>query len=1842
MSYSPQTIITDAVNLNNKLIITNLGEALVAGNLGRTWTLNSLTDSITVNGVVAENNASIGVNGDPFPLSSTQVGGQSPSGNLQALRLDATSQLVVNNSANIQPSSQSGIWSVGRTWTLSTVTDNVLCGQGTPGIVANAWFTKITDGTNTAAVKASSIAATASDPSLVVALSPNSPLPTGTNTIGALVANQSIDITQFAGSAVAIGTGPSTSGTPRIALSSDSNILVSQSGVWTVVANIGTPGGLALNSTVASLNVAQGSTTSGQLGPLVQGAVDVVAPAYTTGQTSPLSLTTVGALRTDSSSTLQPVTGSLGRSWTLASGTDAVNAVQSGTWTVAQGGAPWSVGGNVASGAADSGNPVKMGGIFNTLQPTVINGQRVNFQATARGAQIVATGVDAFNIANVTGTVVLPTNAAQETGGNLASINTKLGTGPIAQDASVLAVQGPVTPGIAALKSGLAGGVFNTILPVLTNGQQVALQLDVNGKLLISGPVTATSVADGLVGAPTPAQATQVGGSDGTNLRAFKVSATGVLSVDGSATTQPVSGTGNFTVVQATGANLHAVIDSGVVTANIGTTGGLALNATVAGLNVAQGSTTAGQTGGLTLGAVTAASPIYTTGQTSAFSLTPSGALRVDSTATIQPVSGTVTVTQGTAAALAGHWPVQITDGTNTMPTMDVATRAGYHRITDGTNTAAVKPSVTSALVTDPALVVALSPNTSLPAGTNILGSLVANQSINLAQIAGSATITGGVNGLLAIGGNVSSSTTDSGNPVKIGGVFNSVLPTIVNGQRGDLQLDSLSRVIIRPLTSTDVVSAAQSGVWSVGRTWTLSQGTDTVNAAQSGAWSVTANAGTNLNTSLLALDTSVNGILRSIGSVTSGQSGPIIQGAVTTAAPAYVNNQTFPLSMTTAGALRTDSSATTQPISGTIAATQSGAWPVNQGTPAILANAWPIKNTDGTNVAAVKAASQAAVASDPALVVAISPNNPIVLSGAVNQGTPAILANAWPIKISDGINFAPLISVANAQASVASPGQTIPVSAIMLGWDGTNHREMLMDSSGRPFIAGIVGALPAGANAIGSVSVSNFPAIQAVSGTVTANQGGSPWNQNISQVAGAVPSATNGLPSRITNGVSFVDPTQIRALTSADTVTVVQPSGVNLHVNVDASVLPTNAATSTLQTTGNTSLASIDTKTPALVVGRVPVDGSGVTQPVSGTLTANQGSAAALSSAWPVRVTDGTNQVTIKAASTAAVAADTALVVAISPNNPITISNAANGNTGAAVPAQATQVGGSDGTNLRAFKVSATGVLSVDGSATTQPVSGTITANIGTAGGLALNSTVAALNVAQGSTTAGQAGGLTLGAVTTAAPSYTSGQTSAFSLTTSGLLRVDASANPITVNQGGIWTVQPGNTQNTVAWLVQDTSTNTSGTAAVARGQQAMGVFNTTPATLTTGQAGFLQLDSTQSLLVNLKTALPTGANVIGGVTQSGGPWTSNITQFGGSAVVTGTGVSGVGIPRVTVASDSNILATQSGTWTIQQGATPAAVANAWPIKNTDGTNVAAVKAASTAAVASDPALVVAISPNNPITLTGSVNQGTPAIIADAWPVKTTDGTNVAAVKAASTAAVAADPALVVAISPNSPIPLAGNVASGSTDSGNPVKTGGVFNTTLPTVTTGQRVDTQSDARGRQIVTSAPLDGAKATYHAAIQGLLLVTSATDFFTITGSATKTIRIIRIGISGTTNNAITTSINLIKRSTANTGGTSTTSTAVPNDSTNPAATAVVRAYTVNPTALGTSVGLMAALKSEFSLSTVATGSSKGVFEFGTRPGQAIVLRGVNESLVMNLNGATVTGPSADMWFEWTEE
>ena len=160
------------------------------------------------------------------------------------------------------------------------------------------------------------------------------------------------------------------------------------------------------------------------------------------------------------------------------------------------------------------------------------------------------------------------------------------------------------------------------------------------------------------------------------------------------------------------------------------------------------------------------------------------------------------------------------------------------------------------------------------------------------------------------------------------------------------------------------------------------------------------------------------------------------------------------------------------------------------------------------------------------------------------------------------------------------------------------------------------------------------------------------------------------------------------------------------------------------------------------------------------------------------------------------------------------------------------------------------------------------------------------------------------------------------------------------------------------------------------------------------------------------------------------------------------------------------------------------------------------------------------------------------------------------------------------------------------------------------------------------------------ATYAAAVTGLVTAASATDVFTITGSATKLIKITRINIDGTTTAAATISIQLIKRSTANSAGTSTTPAAVPYDSSSSAATAVVRAYTANPT-LGTTVGT---LRSDRVFVPLATASGdEMVYEFGpAKATQSITLRGTNEVLAVNFSATTVAGPLFNIAVEWTEE
>lgn len=163
------------------------------------------------------------------------------------------------------------------------------------------------------------------------------------------------------------------------------------------------------------------------------------------------------------------------------------------------------------------------------------------------------------------------------------------------------------------------------------------------------------------------------------------------------------------------------------------------------------------------------------------------------------------------------------------------------------------------------------------------------------------------------------------------------------------------------------------------------------------------------------------------------------------------------------------------------------------------------------------------------------------------------------------------------------------------------------------------------------------------------------------------------------------------------------------------------------------------------------------------------------------------------------------------------------------------------------------------------------------------------------------------------------------------------------------------------------------------------------------------------------------------------------------------------------------------------------------------------------------------------------------------------------------------------------------------------------------------------------------------ATYRASGVGYAAYATPTDMIALTGSATKTVAIVNFGLQIQSTAAALQTLYFIKRSAANTGGTASNPTAFALDSTNAAATAVVNLYSAAPAGLGAAVGTVLPL--QFSSSTLTTAGAQT--SLGTATSlidlrQAVILRGVAESLVLNYNGAALTAGFAATWFfEWIE-
>lgn len=148
--------------------------------------------------------------------------------------------------------------------------------------------------------------------------------------------------------------------------------------------------------------------------------------------------------------------------------------------------------------------------------------------------------------------------------------------------------------------------------------------------------------------------------------------------------------------------------------------------------------------------------------------------------------------------------------------------------------------------------------------------------------------------------------------------------------------------------------------------------------------------------------------------------------------------------------------------------------------------------------------------------------------------------------------------------------------------------------------------------------------------------------------------------------------------------------------------------------------------------------------------------------------------------------------------------------------------------------------------------------------------------------------------------------------------------------------------------------------------------------------------------------------------------------------------------------------------------------------------------------------------------------------------------------------------------------------------------------------------------------------------------------SATDLLQISGSASKTVKVQSLTCTHTATAAGVNNLVALKRSAANTGGTTAAATAVGLDSTFPTPAASVVTYSANPTT-GALVGNLAVRAAGASVPTGTMAAVPVVFDFGSTDRQGVVLRGTAETFALNGAAASFpTGATLQCALRWTEE
>ena len=504
---------------------------------------------------------------------------------------------------------------------------------------------------------------------------------------------------------------------------------------------------------------------------------------------------------------------------------------------------------------------------------------------------------------------------------------------------------------------------------------------------------------------------------------------------------------------------------------------------------------------------------------------------------------------------------------------------------------------------------------------------------------------------------------------------------------------------------------------------------------------------------------------------------------------------------------------------------------------------------------------------------------------------------------------------------------------------------------------------------------------------------------------------------------------------------------------------------------------------------------------------SANQGAAGTAATAWFEKITDGTNVATVKAASTAAAATDTAIVVAISPNNTVAVTQStspwvtkdqADGTIGSAVPTLGIQIAGKNAAgNLQAPTLNRDGLLNVS-TGTDKSVFGplvvasrvqqlqadfsetlvnnNITQVVTGTGTVSLAAANASISTGTGTTSSAQIA--TIGTIdylpgremyaqytaafTTPTSAASTQLTGLYNGTDGLLIGYNGLTFSIATVAGGASTFVSSSSFNIDTLTGAATSLFTRAGVPEAVNFAFKNVYRIRAGWLGAAPI-FFEIMSPDGIWVTFHIVRQPNTSVNPSFLEPSLPLTMLVTKTASDAtnlkITTTSWDAGVvdvsgqtntsdagtiaalnGNVVVNIDSQSTVVADVTGTWTgtIQvQGDVGDGTWNPIYAINTNAVAAQTITANAT--------LIIACAGFTSIRFIGT-----------AW----TSGTaNVNWVASSGIQAIIAQ--------------VVGNIASGSPDTGNPIKVGGVYNSTLPVVSSGSRVDLQLDSSGRLLTST-------------------------------------------------------------------------------------------------------------------------------------------------------------------------